>query len=58
MRAVPMLIIMGMAASVFVRFGLDLVRALYDGFSIAGPMKARALARLRQGVLGKPIVET
>ncbi len=38
MAAVPMPIVMGMVAGVFLRFGLDLVRALHDDFSIAGPM--------------------
>ncbi len=38
MAAVPMPIVMGMVAGVFLRFGLDLVRALHDDFVIAGPM--------------------
>ena len=38
MAAVPMPIVMGMVAGVFLRFGLDLVRALHDDFGIAGPM--------------------
>ena len=36
MQAVPMPIVMGMVAGVFLRFGLDLVRALHDDLSIAG----------------------
>lgn len=36
MQAVP--IVMAMVAGVFLRFGLDLVYALRDGFSIAAPM--------------------
>ena len=38
MNAVPMPIVMGMVAGVFLRFGLDLVRALHEDFAIAGPM--------------------
>ena len=38
MAAVPMPIVMGMVAGVFLRFGLDLVRALHNDFAIAGPM--------------------
>jgi benzoate membrane transport protein len=43
MHAVPMPIVMGMVAGVFLRFGLDLVRALHDDLSIAGPMVAAFL---------------
>ena len=38
MAAIPMPIVMGMVAGVFLRFGLDLVRALHQDFPIAGPM--------------------
>ena len=38
MAAVPMPIVMGMVAGVFLRFGLDLVRALHADIWIAGPM--------------------
>lgn len=38
MRAVPMPIVMAMVAGVFLRFGLDLVYAVRDGFWIAAPM--------------------
>ena len=38
MEAVPMPIVMGMVAGVFLRFGLDLVYALRDDFAIAVPM--------------------
>ncbi len=38
MRAVPMPVVMGMVAGVFLRFGLDLVRALHGDSAIAGPM--------------------
>ena len=38
MHAVPMPIVMGMVAGVFLRFGLDLVRALHDDVAIVAPM--------------------
>ncbi|MFZ4757179.1 MAG: benzoate/H(+) symporter BenE family transporter, partial [Burkholderiaceae bacterium] len=38
MAAVPMPIVMGMVAGVFLRFGLDLVRAVHADAAIAGPM--------------------
>ncbi len=38
MQALPMPIVMAMVAGVFLRFGLDLVYALRDGFWIAAPM--------------------
>ncbi|WP_287368836.1 benzoate/H(+) symporter BenE family transporter [Thauera sp.] len=38
MQALPMPIVMGMVAGVFLRFGLDLVRALHSDVGIAGPM--------------------
>jgi len=40
MEAVPMPIVMGMVAGVFLRFGLDLVHAFRDDFWIAAPMTA------------------
>src|SRR5437763_8651398 len=40
MQAIPMPIVMGMVAGVFLRFGLDLVRALHNDIGIAGPMVA------------------
>ena len=40
MQAIPMPIVMGMVAGVFLRFGLDLVRALHADIAIAGPMVA------------------
>jgi benzoate membrane transport protein len=40
MEAVPMPIVMGMVAGVFLRFGLDLVYAVRDDFWIAAPMIA------------------
>ena len=44
MDAVPMPIVMGMVAGVFLRFGLDLVFAIRDEFWIAAPMTAVFLA--------------
>ncbi len=44
MEAVPMPIVMGMVAGVFLRFGLDLVFAIRDDFWIAAPMTAIFLA--------------
>ena len=38
MAAVPMPIVMGMVAGVFLRFGTDLVHAMRDDLAIAGPM--------------------
>lgn len=38
MQALPMPIVMGMVAGVFLRFGLDLVRALHADIAIAAPM--------------------
>ncbi len=38
MAVVPMPIVMGMVAGVFLRFGLDLVRALHEDVAIAAPM--------------------
>ena len=40
MQAVPMPIVMGMVAGVFLRFGLDLVRALHRDPAITGAMVA------------------
>ena len=44
MEAVPMPIVMGMVAGVFLRFGLDLVYSIRDDFWIAAPMAAAFLA--------------
>jgi benzoate membrane transport protein len=38
MALAPMPIVMGMVAGVFLRFGLDLVRALFSDVGISGPM--------------------
>jgi len=43
MAAVPMPIVMGMVAGVFLRFGLDLVFAMRDEFLVAAPMVAAFL---------------
>ncbi|WP_090043384.1 benzoate/H(+) symporter BenE family transporter [Limnohabitans sp. 2KL-27] len=40
MAALPMPIVMGMVAGVFLRFGLDIVRALQSDMAIAAPMVA------------------
>ena len=40
MHAVPMPIVMGMVAGVFLRFGLDLIRSLHDDAAIVAPMIA------------------
>ncbi len=40
MSALPMPIVMGMVAGVFLRFGLDIVRALHSDVAIAAPMVA------------------
>src|SRR5215470_12663000 len=44
MEAVPMPIVMGMVAGVFLRFGLDLVFAIRDDFWIAAPMAVAFIA--------------
>jgi len=64
MDAVPMPIVMGMVAGVFLRFGLDLVFAIRDAFWIAAPMTAvflalsaaPRLARMVPPVIGAMIV--
>ena len=38
MQALPMPIVMGMVAGVFMRFGVDLIYALRDNLPLAGPM--------------------
>ena len=40
MQAIPMAIVMGMVAGVFLRFGLELVRAVFADTIIVGPMVA------------------
>jgi benzoate membrane transport protein len=64
MEAIPMPIVMGMVAGVFLRFGLDLVFAVRDDFWIAAPMiavflvlsAAPRLARFMPPVIGALIV--
>ncbi len=53
MAAVPMPIVMGMVAGVFLRFGIDLVHALRDDFWIAAPMTAAFLALSVSARLGR-----
>src|SRR5829696_332446 len=53
MRAVPMPIVMGMVAGVFLRFGLDLVRSLHGDIAIAAPMVATFLALSTWPALGR-----
>ena len=53
MAAVPMPIVMGMVAGVFLRFGLDLVRALHEDIWIAGPMVVTWLALSVVPALGR-----
>lgn len=53
MRALPMPIVMGMVAGVFLRFGLDLVRALHADVAIAAPMAATWLLLTASPALGK-----
>jgi benzoate membrane transport protein len=59
MEAVPMPIVMGMVAGVFLRFGLDLVYAVRDDFWVAAPMVAAFLALSaapRAGRLVPPLI--
>ncbi|TMH35887.1 MAG: benzoate transporter [Betaproteobacteria bacterium] len=55
MEAVPMPIVMGMVAGVFLRFGLDLIRSLHDDIAIAGPMVAGWLLLTAVPALGRRI---
>ena len=55
MQAVPMPIVMGMVAGVFLRFGLDLVRALHSDIGIAGPMAVAWLLLSVVPALGRRI---
>jgi benzoate membrane transport protein len=64
MQSVPMPIVMGMVAGVFLRFGLDLVYSVRDDFRLAAPMTLAfvvltalpRLARLLPPVIGALIV--
>jgi benzoate membrane transport protein len=53
MDAVPMPIVMGMVAGVFLRFGLDLVYSIRDAFWIAAPMTAAFFALAALPRLGR-----
>ena len=53
MSALPMPIVMGMVAGVFLRFGLDLVRALHSDVAIAGPMVVAFLLLSASAAWGK-----
>jgi benzoate membrane transport protein len=53
MQAVPMPIVMGMVAGVFLRFGLGLVHAVRDDFWIAAPMVAVFLLLGASAVWGR-----
>jgi benzoate membrane transport protein len=55
MHAVPMPIVMGMVAGVFLRFGLDLVRALHTDVAIAGPMVATWLLLTARPAWGRRV---
>ena len=53
MAVLPMPIVMGMVAGVFLRFGLDIVRALHSDVAIAAPMVAVFLLLSAQASWGK-----
>lgn len=53
MQALPMPIVMGMVAGVFLRFGLDLVRALHSDVAIAAPMVGAFLLLSAVPTLGR-----
>ena len=53
MHAVPMPIVMGMVAGVFLRFGVDLFRSLHDDAVIAAPMIAVWLLLTVSPALGR-----
>src|SRR3954464_7864400 len=55
MQVVPMPIVMGMVAGVFLRFGLDLVRAVFADTIIVGPMVATWLVLSAIPRLGRRI---
>jgi benzoate membrane transport protein len=61
MRLVPMPIVMGMVAGVFLRFGLDLIHAVFADVAIAGPMVVIWLVLTASPKLGRrcpPIIGT
>ena len=53
MELVPLPIVMGMVAGVFLRFGLDLVHAVFNDIAIAGPMVAIWLLLSALPLLGR-----
>ncbi len=53
MELVPLSIVMGMVAGVFLRFGLDLVHAVFADTAIAGPMVATWLLLASAPQLGR-----
>ena len=53
MEAIPMPVVMGMVAGVFLRFGLDLVHAVHEQVWVAAPMTAVFLAVTAVPVLGR-----
>ena len=53
MQAVPMPIVMGMVAGVFLRFGLDLVRSLQQDIGVAGPMVLVFIVLTMRPALGR-----
>ncbi|TAH51066.1 MAG: benzoate transporter [Betaproteobacteria bacterium] len=55
MSALPMPIVMGMVAGVFLRFGLDLVRAMHSNLAIGAPMVIAFLALSASPALGKRV---
>lgn len=55
MRAVPMPIVMGMVAGAFLRFGIDLVRAVHDAPRLALPMVLAFLLLSAWPALGRRV---
>jgi len=53
MELVPLPIVMGMVAGVFLRFGLDLVHAVFDDTAVAGPMVVTWLLLTAVPLLGR-----
>lgn len=53
MQSLPMPIVMGMVAGVFLRFGLDLVRALHSDVGVAAPMVIAFLLLSASPALGR-----
>jgi benzoate membrane transport protein len=55
MEAVPMPIVMGMVAGVFLRFGIDLVRSVHEDWAVAVPMVAAFLLLSAIPALGRRV---